>query len=243
MSVAFFKSDQTRPEITPPWGPLRGLVAALGIFALSQLVVVFALVASGVDVKQLSSAQTLLVALASSLLLAAMIWGFALRRSPQPKAALGLVKPKGRVWLKIIAAMGIFIIATALITALVDVLWAGFDADEEQELGLGQPDGLLNFVGMALLLVVVTPLTEEMLFRGLLFGGFKSKWGFVPAALLSGLLFGAVHWQPNVVIATVVLGWLLAWLYHSTGSLWASIALHSLKNAVAFVLLYGVSGV
>lgn len=240
MSVASSNSTgRTRLEASPPWGPMHGLGAALGIFALSQFIIGIVLVISGVDVEHLSTDQTLLVSLASSLLLVAMIWGFVLRRTPQPKVALGLVRPKGRsVWLKIVIAMGIFIIATALITTLVDVLWPSFDVDEEQELGLGQPDGLVHYVGIALLLVVVTPLTEELLFRGLLFGGFKSKWGFIPAAILSSMLFGAAHWQPNVVIATAVLGWLLAWLYHSTGSLWPSIILHALKNGLAFILVY-----
>lgn len=239
MFVVSSKSVQTGTELSPPWGPWRGLAAAFGMFVLSQFIVVIALAISGVDVEHLSIDQTLLISLASSLLLVAMIWSFALRRSPQPKVALGLVKPKGSVWLKIIAAMGVFIIATALITTLVEVLWPSFDVDEEQELGLGQPGDLLNYAGIALLLVVVTPLAEELLFRGLLFGGFKSRWGFVPAALLSGLLFGAAHWQPNVVIATAVLGWMLAWLYHSTGSLWPSITLHALKNGLAFFLIYG----
>lgn len=228
---------------TPPWKAYGGLVVGIAAFFLSQFIIALSLGVSGVDLESLNIEQNLLLGLASSLLLVIIILGFAAIRSPEPRRTLGLVRPNGPILLKIITALGLFLLASVVVASLADALVPGFDIEQEQNLGLGQPTNSLHLIGLFALLVIFAPISEELLFRGVIFAGLKRSWGFIPAAFFTSVLFGLAHWQPNVALATAVLGWLLAWLYHKTGSLWSSIALHALKNAVAFILLYGVSGV
>nr|MBA3534562.1 CPBP family intramembrane metalloprotease [Ardenticatenales bacterium] len=75
--------------------------------------------------------------------------------------------------------------------------------------------------GLIIALVVVgvlAPLVEEILFRGFLFGGLTRFTGPIQAALISGTLFAAIHLQPLAFPALFVLGVVLALLYHRTGS-------------------------
>lgn len=241
MSAVSSKPRQTKTEA--PWRAFGSLVMGLGAFFVSQFVLAVILAINGIDIDSLSVSQSLLVSSASSLLLIIIIVGLVAARKVEVRQALGLVRPEGGVLLKIIGALGIFIIVSAVVASIADAVVPGFDLEQEQDLGLGKPNSSLQLMGLFALLVVLAPISEELLFRGVLFAGFKRSFGFMPAAILSSSLFGLAHWQPNVALATAVLGWLLAYLYHKTGSLWSSIGLHSLKNAVAFVLLYGVSGV
>jgi membrane protease YdiL (CAAX protease family) len=84
--------------------------------------------------------------------------------------------------------------------------------------------------------LVGAPVTEELFFRGLVFGGF-SRWGFWPAALLSGILFALVHFDPGSVVPFLGIAVGLAWLYRRSGTLWHPILFHFLFNAISFSIL------
>jgi membrane protease YdiL (CAAX protease family) len=86
-----------------------------------------------------------------------------------------------------------------------------------------------------LLIVVAAPVSEEICFRGMLFGGLREKLPRVAAALICGLIFGALHAITGIsaVPPLVVFGFLLALLYERTGSIVPGMLLHMLNNIVA----------
>lgn len=229
-------SSEVKPKDL--WKAFGGLVAGISIFFAAQLILVVVLSFSSVDVSDLSSRQNLLIGLAGALLMTAMSWGFAATRSKNAWLALGFARPRSPVVSRIVAAAFLYMLVTVLLSALVAILVPGFDVEQEQDLGLAQPTTSFELAGIFTLLVIAAPVAEELLFRGIVFSGMSRSWGFFPAAAISSILFGFAHWQPNVAIATAVLGWLLAWLYARTQSIWPSIFLHSLKNGLAFALIY-----
>ena len=89
-------------------------------------------------------------------------------------------------------------------------------------------------------LVVLAPLGEELLFRGLLLRGLVRRMRFWPAALLSSALFASAHIDAYLLwpraIALVGTGVALAWIYRRRGY-WASVAAHATVNAVASIAL------
>lgn len=97
---------------------------------------------------------------------------------------------------------------------------------------------------MTLLIVIfLAPFVEEVLFRGLVFGNLKSKSRTV-AYLVSCLLFALLHvWQFAVVKQDVTYfllmlqylmpGLVLAWAYDHSGTLWTSIGIHAVANALS----------
>jgi membrane protease YdiL (CAAX protease family) len=86
-----------------------------------------------------------------------------------------------------------------------------------------------------LLIVIAAPVSEEICFRGMLFGGLREKLPRIAAALLCGLIFGALHAITGItaVPPLIVFGFLLALLYERTGSILPGMILHMLNNIVA----------
>ena len=94
----------------------------------------------------------------------------------------------------------------------------------------------LSLILTGVALVAVAPVAEEVFYRGLVFGGLQ-RWGFWPAAVISGLIFSGVHLDPGSLIPFFIIGVTLAWLFWRRGNLWESVAFHVLFNAISFSLL------
>jgi membrane protease YdiL (CAAX protease family) len=84
-------------------------------------------------------------------------------------------------------------------------------------------------------LVVVAPLTEEPLCRGLILGGFLRRYSATQAVLASAVLFALVHLNPYQLASAFVLGILLGWLFLKTASLLPCLFVHALHNAGGWI--------
>ena len=94
----------------------------------------------------------------------------------------------------------------------------------------------LIFVG-----VVLAPFVEEMFFRGFLFAGFRQRFGWKKSALFTSAIFAIAHLQPVALIPTFILGFLLAYLFHRSNSLWPGIILHFFVNTIGLCLIFAMS--
>ena len=81
--------------------------------------------------------------------------------------------------------------------------------------------------------VLGAPVAEELLYRGCMFGRFQVHGYAIVGAVTSALFFSLSHGVPPMIPIYFTLGLATAWLYQRTGSLWPSIALHALNNALA----------
>ena len=129
------------------------------------------------------------------------------------------------------------------------VAWAGFfafsaiwsvalnisDSDDlPDELGADSSDVALVFV--ALLVCVMAPIAEELFFRGFTFTALRGRLGMLPAAVVTGMIFGAIHLggtQVEFIVPLMVFGFFLCLLYVWTDSLLPCIVLHALNNSLA----------
>jgi uncharacterized protein len=122
---------------------------------------------------------------------------------------------------------------------LFSLVWSAvFHAGKEKLLEqLGVDKSTILLLLSAALTCVVAPICEEFLFRGFIFTALRNWRGVWPAAVISGLVFGAVHAgsAPAVdLVPLAALGFGLCLLYRYTGSLYPCIAAHSLNNSLAF---------
>jgi membrane protease YdiL (CAAX protease family) len=102
---------------------------------------------------------------------------------------------------------------------------------------LGANSSAVALVAVCLLTCVLAPIAEEVFFRGFFFTALRNRFGPWPAALATGVVFGAVHFGSAPAGYLVPLGFLgvvLCLVYWQTGSLYPCIGLHALNNAVAF---------
>ena len=92
-------------------------------------------------------------------------------------------------------------------------------------------------VYMAVFAIVLAPVAEEFIFRGMLFP-FIKQLGFPRLAWfgVSGL-FALIHLDAATFLPLFVLALALTWLYDVTGSLLAPIAAHALFNALNLLVL------
>ncbi len=97
--------------------------------------------------------------------------------------------------------------------------------------------GQTSLWGSFVVLVVIAPLTEEFLFRGLILRGFLNHYSKRKAILASALLFGAFHFNPWQFLGATIMGVLFAWLFVQTRSLLPCLFGHALVNAVPIILL------
>jgi membrane protease YdiL (CAAX protease family) len=94
-------------------------------------------------------------------------------------------------------------------------------------------------VVLAILVVgLLAPLVEELVFRGLLYGYVEGRFGAIPALVVSSLAFAAAHVEPIHVALVLPIGALLGWTRLRTGSLWPAIAAHVANNTVAVLASY-----
>ena len=181
-----------------------------------------------------------------SLLLIVLIPMVLLNKWKVSREDLGL---KGApTWTDIGLSLVGFVVATIIaagITALFS-LFPWFNAEEAQDVGfsliLNGPSRVIAFIT----LVGLAPIAEEIIFRGWLYGLIRKKtisvMGKVASMIISSFivsaLFGLVHFQWNVGINVFAMSLVLCALREITGTIYAGILMHMVKNGVAFWMLY-----
>jgi membrane protease YdiL (CAAX protease family) len=88
---------------------------------------------------------------------------------------------------------------------------------------------------------VLAPVVEEVVFRGLLYGWIDGRWGWRPAVVVSALAFALAHYQWQAegwerlayALAVLPLGLLFSWLRWRTSSLLPSVVSHIVNNSFA----------
>jgi membrane protease YdiL (CAAX protease family) len=132
------------------------------------------------------------------------------------------------------------LIVVLLIAFIVlSVVWSEVVHPEKEKTleQLGSNEGAALLVLSAGLTCVVAPMCEEFLFRGFIFTALRNWRGTLPAAVITGLLFGGVHVGSAPALDLVplaALGFGLCLLYRYTGSLYPCMIAHALNNCVAF---------
>lgn len=140
----------------------------------------------------------------------------------------------------------IYLPLAGLAVFLVTHLIVGFNPEQAQAVGF---DGLTHqyeYVAAFVTLVIIAPLAEELLFRGYLYGKLRRA---VPAwvvALVVSAVFALLHvpgenfalTQWNVALDVFILSLVLCFLREKTGAIWAGVALHMIKNGLAFYILF-----
>ena len=96
--------------------------------------------------------------------------------------------------------------------------------------------GTLTRIAMFFLAVVIAPLIEETMFRGIVMNTWFKNNRYYADVLLSAVLFGVFHTTADLSFATVtpyvVMGAVFALIYRKTGNLAVNIYTHMLYNAI-----------
>lgn len=238
------------------WSTFDGLVVLVGAFVIY---IVGAIVLGGVDYAINGKHTAFWVGPASYLflsigtLLMVSLWLIGRRG-----ASWGSIGFRAYNWGRIFGAYAGSLIAVfvgeSVIVAIVDNLHTGFHikGNAKELLPTGQSHiDVAQYVTLVLLAAVLAPVTEEILFRGVLFqairrdltGLFGSVAGIGLAALFSGLLFGGFHLlggssELYTLPILVYLGIVLALAFQGGDSIAASGLVHASVNFISVTLLF-----
>ena len=132
--------------------------------------------------------------------------------------------PLPKYWTVVVFGIAGCIAATCLM-AMVQL--AFYDAQYQQTAQITYSAGpLVEIIGLG----IITPVAEELMFRGILYKRFRERQGFWYSAIWSALLFSFMHPSTTQMVYTSLLGVLLSYLYEKFGSLRAPVLLHILLN-------------
>lgn len=226
--------------LEPDPGALQRIGLPLLVVPVSLVIAILtvgALDAAGAG-EQTQTTAALIVAGLVLLVLAVALW----RRLPAPERRRVISGsdegPATDIGVGVAAAL-VLIVTAGL------VMVAGMAVDDSvrrriDEFQPSVPDAGWQIALLAIGLVVLAPLGEELLFRGLLLNGFRRWVAFPAAAGITGALFAASHLDAWLIwpraIALTVIGVLLAGLYRMRGYL-AVVTAHAGLNAVALAAL------
>ncbi|MBO4855684.1 CPBP family intramembrane metalloprotease [Candidatus Saccharibacteria bacterium] len=129
-------------------------------------------------------------------------------------------------------------IVAAFILLILQKVVPGVDWSQTQDIGFNSLYTHLDRIVTFIALVVVAPITEELLFRGFLYGRLRTKISAVPAIILVSVLFGALHGQWNVAIVVSVMSVFMCIARELTGTIYAGILMHMVRNGIAYYFLY-----
>jgi membrane protease YdiL (CAAX protease family) len=212
------------------WGaPAAVLGVLLAIGTGIVLSVPIAIVDKPPEGGDFSDAANALVQLATALGFLLVPFAIAAGRGATVRAAaarLGLrrFRPGAVKWM--LAAIGAYLLFAIAYTAIIG---------QPEQKDIAEDFGTVPV--QVLLIVIAAPISEEVCFRGMLFGGLRERWPRLIAALISALIFGGLHALTGLSAVPVLIafGFILALLYEKTGSIVPGILLHMLNNSVALL--------
>lgn len=235
MGVEKQKSGKVKAFILSIIGPLSVFFVAQVVAAIALGIFIPGFFEEGATT---SIAANFAYVLTFELGVLAIVWWY-MKRKKITLEWLGLGDwPKLKDMLRIIPVAGVYLVLTVVSFMVVEMLNTGVDLNQDQTVGFEGASSSLEILLAFLALVILTPLTEEVLMRGIMFRNLRRTFNFVVAAGVSAAVFGVMHGQANLFIDTFVLGLALAWLVEKTDSLWPAIGLHMLKNTIAFLYLF-----
>lgn len=218
-----------------PWSAPLALLLWFGLTLVASIVVAIAAAAMGSSLDDPPPGVNIAGTFAQDVAMIAAALTFAFLASRPRAPDFGLVRTAvGRAVGAMFAVWIGFVAFSLLWRSLVSL-------DEPQTLpdDLGIEGSTVRLVLVVAIITVLAPVAEELLFRGYVFRALRNWRGVVPAAIISGLAFGAVHIGSSPVgyaLPLAAFGFGLCILYEWTGSLHPCIALHALNNAFALGL-------
>lgn len=156
---------------------------------------------------------------------------------------LGPVRPR---WRHVALGAGVGVAGFILATVVPELIrqWVGIPPPPRQQILDEVATGGSGIWVLVVTVVVLAPVVEEVVFRGLLFQVLRRRTGLWPGVLVSSLTFAIVHLElidrPLSLGALFVLGAWLAWALHRTGSLVVPVTAHALFNGVAIAVTLGI---
>lgn len=142
--------------------------------------------------------------------------------------------------LRVAGSSALLAVCTLVPTSLLAELSLRLNRPDPETVDLMQkslPADTGGYLLAAVAVVVLGPLAEEIIFRGLLHRLASGLWGPLAATAVSSLVFAILHGEPWIIFGLIGIGAVLAFVFEVTGSVTACWITHAVHNAISLVLM------
>ncbi|HMT55429.1 MAG TPA: type II CAAX endopeptidase family protein [Candidatus Saccharibacteria bacterium] len=151
-------------------------------------------------------------------------------------------KPQMKQIGQVFVVYGAYFVSLVMVTVVIGT-FTSVNIEQQQELGLEQVRSSFELFQVFLMLAIIPPIYEEILFRGFLYRTLRKRLSIVIAGLLTCVLFGIAHLEYNnlnwiAAIDTFIFSAFLIYLVEKQKHLYGAMLLHALKNSLAFYVLF-----
>lgn len=138
------------------------------------------------------------------------------------------------------AVLGIFMaFAAQYICNMIAFRLFGVDhASQNTEQIMNLAEKLPLFI---IIVAIIGPILEEIIFRKILFGYFSRRFGFWLPAIISSLLFGAAHLDFTFLLTYAVMGMVFCFLYWKTQRILVPMVAHASMNAFVVLMQFALA--
>ena len=176
-----------------------------------------------------------LTGLLMAIIFTAGVYVIALRPHNLSWRAVGFNTFQNSYWKSIIFWTATLIVISILIIILMELLGGTTENTKTESLqnNMGIWSILIAFVSAA----IISPIYEEIFYRGFLYRWFRVKWGVPAGILLSSFVFMLVHIPTyNTLPINFLSGVIFSWTYEKTKSIYPGMIIHAVFNGIAVVL-------
>ncbi len=156
------------------------------------------------------------------------------------REAFGGFRPPDKVFALPILLGILFLVPAFALHFVAQYLIQQFGGTHEAQQAVtmvAQSENTAEVAIQALSIIILAPLAEELLFRGVIYTSIRELGYRKVAIVVSSVIFAAIHGSWALMLPLTVLAMALIWLYEYTGSITAPIIMHATFNAVNFTLI------
>lgn len=253
--IVFSQRGKGQPGGKVNWSPLESVGVTIAVYVSAQVAVVAILMlgalATGnspsdmLDRMQGESLLQFVFLLGIDAITVAMIVRF-MRTRLTPLRAIGIVKPHWKDISYTSIGFVVYFVLYLGVAAIIQNWFPSVNLNQEQEIGFSRSTQGLELIPVFLSLVILPPIAEELLARGVLYSGLRTRMKMLSAGLVTSALFAVAHLPGGTdgallwvgAIDTFILSMVLVYVREKRGSLWPPMFIHGLKNFLAFFLLF-----
>ncbi|CAG7841131.1 hypothetical protein CLOHAE12215_02555 [Clostridium haemolyticum] len=217
------------------------ILETLGIYVLINILVFLSTLVINVDSKSAIN-KNLLVIISEILLITYIIYRLSHNNFKLKEAIIDFKnKPQYKDGLIIFILHGIL-----ALTAALGLAYAVYKINPEltkkmlNEKIIESNGTIYDSIYEFILGVILAPIMEELIFRGIMFNRLKMRWGAGVAIIISSIIFGLLH-MDLAIIGAVLFGIMMCILYMKTRNILTTMAIHFINNLVFISISMGTT--
>ncbi|TCW52668.1 hypothetical protein EC917_11383 [Bacillus thuringiensis] len=166
-----------------------------------------------------------------------VVYLFCIKRYKLSWKDIGIRKLSWRNFLWTVVALIFLIIVSIAILMIMEKMGISFENSKTETI---QNDKSIYAFCIAVIgAAVISPIYEEILYRGVFYTFFRDRYGIWGGGLISSIIFTVVHIPTyNTLPVNFLSGVVFAWLYEKTNSILSAMIAHALFNFIAVLLTF-----